>query len=363
MSAGEGRSNGFGALRLLFASLVIVAHAPAMQDGNDSREPLHWLFGQGTFGSLAVDGFFLISGYLIAASFISDPKTYAWKRLLRIYPGFIVCYLLCIFLVGPLAGAHLGALSPRDWIVVFARMLVLKEPELPGIFTGLPFPALNGSAWTIIYEFRCYIGAALLGLLGLYRRPRLFLALTAAAVLSNFVFLLPAGHTLSKLVQPFAGAVGEAQQTVRLTSVFLCGTAYRLFAPNYRAPVAAVCALVLVPAMFVDGLWEVALMTLGGYVLFWTALRVKWRWFLALNAKDDISYGVYLYAWPIGILTVWYWFAIPTPLLAVGTFAAALLCGWVSWQLIEKPAMSLKQRLPVKVRQDPEAPGGELAPP
>jgi peptidoglycan/LPS O-acetylase OafA/YrhL len=65
--------NAFGFLRLLFASLVIVSHATELFDGNREREPLTRLFGTISFGDLAVDGFFIISGYLVVGSYLKRP--------------------------------------------------------------------------------------------------------------------------------------------------------------------------------------------------------------------------------------------------------------------------------------------------
>ncbi|MBS0333166.1 MAG: acyltransferase [Proteobacteria bacterium] len=363
MSTSNGRENGFGALRLLFASLVIFSHAPQMITGDMSHEPIRQLFGNLSFGTLAVDGFFLISGYLISASFASDPGTYAWKRILRIYPGYLVCYLLCLLVVAPLAGASLGGLGLKGWAVAAARILFLKEPEVPGVFAGLPIPALNGSMWTIAYEARCYILAAVLGLIGFYRRPALLLGLIVLCFAAKVWVDLPSAAPILEHTRKLWGFLGEPGPAVRLTAVFLCGVAFRVLRLRYRAWIAAVCGALFVGAMFVGPVAEFAAMTAGGYVLFWAAFNIKWRPFLTLNAKDDISYGVYLYAWPIGELILWRWRAVPIWALDLTTLVGACLLGAASWKLIEKPALSLKDHLRRGRPTGTAAPGGELAPP
>ena len=336
-----GRDNSFGAFRLLFASLVIVSHSIEMLDGNDVREPLHWLFGGLSLGALAVDGFFLISGYLIAASFISDRLGYFWKRVLRIYPAFLVCTVVCIAVVGPLAGAHLELLSAGDWVRVVYRALLLKSPDVPGVFAGTYFGGLNGSMWSISYEFRCYIGVAVLGVLGLYRRPRLFLLLTLGVFAAMLAFNLPPLDGV-RVSDRFEGMFGEPRMALRLAAAFMTGTCFKLFAKRYDGRVAALCGVAAMALQFVPLLAEPALIALGGYALFWAVFQWNWKFLRTLNAKDDISYGVYLYAWPIGGLLIWYWRDVPLPALMLLTLLGSLVSGAVSWFLLEKPALRLK---------------------
>jgi peptidoglycan/LPS O-acetylase OafA/YrhL len=334
------RDNGLGALRLLFAALVIISHSVEMVDGSLAREPLRMLFSQLTFGGVAVDGFFLISGYLIAASYASSPSTFFVKRILRIYPAFLVCYILSVIVIAPLAGADLSRLQAWDWARLGYRMLMLKSPEVDGVFEGQHIQALNGSMWTISYEFRCYIMAAVLGALGLYQRARLFLALTACAAAVYLAFHL---SVVEAPAWPAVNAVfGELHQTSRLVTVFLCGTAFWALKVKFDGRVALVSGAALVALQFVPGLGELGFMVFGGYVLFWIAFHLRSKWLRTINAKDDISYGLYLYAWPVAALLQLY-VAPWTPVsLTLATLLLAGICGACSWWLIEKPALKAK---------------------
>jgi peptidoglycan/LPS O-acetylase OafA/YrhL len=111
----ERSSNNFGALRLFFAVLVMLSHSFELVDGDRSREILTRIFGNLSFGELGVDGFFLISGYLITKSFQDSRSTgeYVLKRVLRIYPGYVVAYLLCVLALGPFVGGQLAAYCQR----------------------------------------------------------------------------------------------------------------------------------------------------------------------------------------------------------------------------------------------------------
>jgi peptidoglycan/LPS O-acetylase OafA/YrhL len=342
--------NSFGALRLLFAYAVIVSHSPQLIDGNFSREIFRSNGLQVSLGELAVAGFFIISGYLIAGSYLSDPSLWRFleRRILRIYPAFIVASLICIFLVGPLSGGALGAMSAHDWLLALGRMVFLVPPVVPMAFHGLPVPALDGSMWTIRYEFRCYLLVAAIGVLGLLRKPRLVLFLTATvygvALAIDVVHPAISKGTLHQMVFT---AIGDPDSAFKLTAVFLSGACMRLFRDRISFPP-------LVVALSAIG-WGVALGTMlwvypatglfGAYVIFWAAFRSKSTVIESINNRYDYSYGTYLYAWPIASIMVLIFNhdRLLTPgVLTFFTLILATSAGAISWYLVEKPTLNLK---------------------
>lgn len=63
--------NNFDFLRFFLAALVIFSHSFPLLDGSKEWEPLYRFTGrQVEAGAVAVDGFFIISGFLIAQSWV-----------------------------------------------------------------------------------------------------------------------------------------------------------------------------------------------------------------------------------------------------------------------------------------------------
>lgn len=334
--------NAFGFLRLLFASLVIVSHAPELADGNRGRELLTQLFGSLSFGEVAVAGFFIVSGYLITGSYQSSRNTssYLVKRVARIYPAFIVTSLLCIVVVAPLAGGELS-LTLRSVLISTFRMVLLQPPDVAGSFAGTPQPYLDGAMWTIAHEFRCYLLVMALGATGLLDRR--WLAPIIAVVLLAVAAEVPkdvSDAINARMYHPelWFGSVIDA---CRLPGLFLSGASFYLFRDRirYTALGIAAAATGVVVGLNIPPIASIALAGFGAYLIIGVAEHANTEWMRRVNSRDDISYGVYLYAWPITKLLLLYYPRMPIAAVAMYTFILAVLCGWASWRWIEKPVM------------------------
>src|SRR5687768_2417110 len=144
----------FDLMRLIAALLVVVSHTFPL-----SGQPALRIWGVEDLGALGVSIFFVISGYLVSASYKRDPRTYLVKRVLRIEPGLIASLVLTVVLL-----AFVTTAAPAEYwreaalYVVRNALLYPATYDLPGVFETAPMAGVvNGVLWTLRLEFTFYL--------------------------------------------------------------------------------------------------------------------------------------------------------------------------------------------------------------
>jgi len=183
------RNNNFDILRLFGALLVIFSHSFALAGFNEPKVPFQF----STFGTLGVQIFMLIGGFLVTMSFLNRKNffKYMYSRCLRIFPALIFCVFLTVFILGPLVTnvSLIGYFKSIETINYFRTIyLYTTHGTLPGVFNNNVFPAINGSLWTLKYEFTFYILIGLFGMLGFLEKKYFLLLSLLILVLSSGKF-------------------------------------------------------------------------------------------------------------------------------------------------------------------------------
>jgi peptidoglycan/LPS O-acetylase OafA/YrhL len=183
--------NNFDLLRLIFAVFVVITHSYILS-GNPND--FFWqMTKQTTLSYIGVAGFFVISGYLIFKSFersknISD---FFEKRIRRIFPGLIIAQLVTLIAISILIKEEIFFLFQKETILYFVKgcTIFLQKFRISGLFENNLHPqVINGSLWTIPFEFFLYIFMAVFFTIFKFKDNLFSILLLLVILLSNFLF-------------------------------------------------------------------------------------------------------------------------------------------------------------------------------
>lgn len=330
------RHNMFDVLRLALALLVVVDHGTVLRTGD------HHTWGRSAIGDFAVDGFFILSGLLITRSYLKleSFRRFGWHRALRIMPAFLVCLVVTALVFAPIA----AVLTGRSVFSVFTEPptalryvignagLLITQYDIAGLFPDNPNQfVFNGALWTLSLEALCYAIVGVLGAMAVLRRSR-----WVVPALATSLWVLTA-------LQESGSSVPVGDDTLRLVTAFLVGASMWLYAGRipmngWLALLAAVVFLVSVNTL--DNYRLLGIVP-AAYLLIWLGTCLPW----AVSLRQDFSYGIYIYHWPIfQLLAATALVTVPVPVFVLIGGAVTTALAFVSWHLIEHPALRQKNR-------------------
>jgi peptidoglycan/LPS O-acetylase OafA/YrhL len=346
------KNNSFDVIRLILVFLVIFNHAEVYSFAKDNLT----LFAQKLavfpirdfdenelkIGTVGVYGFFVISGFLISASWERSQNIldFVKKRFFRIYPGFLVSLIVCAFVFFPiiyfLDFGNFSNFYPDSWIHMweyFFRNLGVEnvKPKMPTLkFLVEKDYYFNGPYWSLIHELRAYFMVLVLGIIGFSKSRKNILIL---AVVLNLIYIV---GVLRPDFRNFMDLVFSNFRLFILFSYFAVGMTFFRYLDKIKWNWAFFGLAIF--GIFAG--FQLNILALFGPVCY-TYILLFLSQVLPLKnlAKKvgDMSYGAYLYSWPIQIMFTY------TNLDTIGyfgftiiSFLIACICGYLSWHLVEK---------------------------
>jgi peptidoglycan/LPS O-acetylase OafA/YrhL len=343
------RANNFDMLRLILAVVVVFVHCSEL-----SLQPALAFIPHFLNSRIAVEGFFVMSGFLILGSYsrsqsnyrqhisvngkasVPDPLlAYFERRGRRILPAYWVA-LIFVLILGSLEtvlseGAFWNSSDLWKFIASNLTFMNYLHPAMPGVFAHNPKePAANGALWTIKLEVMFYLIVPII--VTLCRKLGRIPVLATILVLS-LLFQYAAVH---------AHHPSLAKQLPGQLCFFVLGSAAFFYLDWLREHKALVWAM---------GVAFFLLTYVGGGIVCEgfgvAALVISFAFFFphveGPTKYGDFSYGVYVFHFPIvQTLIAIGFFAIHPYLATLAVLAMVTLLAVLSWNLIEKPALNIK---------------------
>ncbi|WP_052063414.1 acyltransferase family protein [Nitrincola sp. A-D6] len=339
----RGRDNNFNLLRAIAAILVLYSHSFALVVGSADAEPLKTSLGI-TWGYIAVDVFFITSGFLIIGSYYSrnNVLSFTWARILRIFPGLFISVLFCAFVVGLLFTTldkfdYLTHPQTYKFIVKNSLLFFGIEYRLPNVFTELPWShAVNGSLWTLPHEVKMYAILAATLVTATFISKKIFSFQT-----NNLVIAITVIALILHIINIFFPITHKS--STRLFTMFFIGCS--IFIYREKIKLSSKVALIALTVTLIATLNKIAFNLIYiatiPYLIFYVAYIPKGR-IRQFNKLGDYSYGLYIYAFPIQQSLIAFFPNISIYQMIALSLIITFLFALFSWHCIEKKFLKLK---------------------
>ncbi|MFA9275950.1 MAG: acyltransferase family protein [Candidatus Aquirickettsiella gammari] len=336
-----GKDNNFNLLRLLAAFAVLISHSFAMLG---QPEPFAASVGK-NLGAMAVDVFFVTSGFLVCASLMRSRNAldYLRARVFRIFPALWVMLVFSVFVLG--AGfSQLDFASylheAQTWRYFLKNALLMGGVEfyLPGLFEQNHLKGIvNGSLWSMIYELSMYV--LLLLSCSVYFYVTKFRSQVMALFLALAMFLC-AWFVSDRyyLLEHF--------QLLRFVWFFFVASIFYLIRHRLYMSgkiMACIVAAGLIALSISGHAFLIVYYLTLPYVLFYLAYVPAGK-IRAFNRLGDYSYGVYLYAFPLQQALIAGFSGWTVSMLGFSAGVLTLMCAICSWHWVEQPVLALRSR-------------------
>lgn len=348
----EVEQNNFHLLRLFAALQVVLTHGTKhlLTAKSPIIDATIWFFS--FFPGVPI--FFVISGYLVSQSLERSPtiRSYLSKRALRIYPGLWACFGVSLAMIGYFGFLTSATTLTKEFWYWCGAQITLGQFYNPRLFKDFGVGVVNGSLWTIPVEVLFYIilpGLAKILPSGGKPGCKLSLWVIALCVISCVLELCFKHETLpSRLIQVtplphlYLFLLGTAlQRHPAFVSQYLTGRF-----PYLLGLYVSVCCLASLAlgksALGVSGYGPPLKCLLGLLAISfaYTSPSLSNR----LIGATDMSYGVYLYHMLV-INCLVHTHSVENLFAILLTFGVTIGAGWLSWKLVELPALRSKRRL------------------
>ncbi|WP_454696909.1 acyltransferase family protein [Achromobacter aegrifaciens] len=330
------RNNSFDIVRFAAAAAVLVSHHAPLSGRPEPFIP----FMHDTLGGVAVSVFFVMSGYLMAQSLHRDTNLirFTVARGLRVLPLFVIALIftsgimLIAFRNYDHFAAHIGYVK-TNFMMFFTGGV---QYGVPGILEGRPNTSLNGSLWTLPYEIWMYLTVYVLFILdGKYIKY----GLAALLIMFAWAYRTPPGSDATIIL----GVHFDTYFLGKLGFAFFSGTLIGM----YQNRLKHFSFLAIISALVLGALHIFSVLDFSYLRIFLLAIVViaicNMRTFSFFGRFGDPSYGIYVFAFPIQQLMILWVPGFYRSMLV--SFLATTLLAYITWHLLEKPAMTKRKQV------------------